>query len=149
MYFWHERVNARSARDRLQRFSSLDGSFAMYSTTETSRSSERRESGRFSMLSNEDNSCQNPRLSQPRDRVTGADTTRAGRTCGHTCDQTGFLTLLKINTELRDPPYSRQIKRGYTRDVQSWAHLASRISHLMRFVMIKFKSRSGSHEAGN
>ena len=29
------------------------------------------------------------------------------------------------------------------------SHLASRISHLMRFVMIKFKSRSGSHEAGN
>ena len=75
MYFWHERVNARSATwDRLQRFSSLDGSFAIYSTTETSRSSERRESGRFSMLSNEDNSCQNPRLSQPRDCVTGADT---------------------------------------------------------------------------
>jgi hypothetical protein len=29
------------------------------------------------------------------------------------------------------------------------SHLASRISHLMRFVMIKFKFRSGSHETGN
>ena len=29
------------------------------------------------------------------------------------------------------------------------SHLASRISHLMGFVMIEFKFRSGSHEPGN
>ena len=48
--FWQYWVNARSARDKFTRFSSANGSSATCSTMEASRSSERRESGGFSML---------------------------------------------------------------------------------------------------
>ena len=50
IYFWQDSVNARSARDKFLSFASADRSFASCSTMETNRSSERRESGGFSML---------------------------------------------------------------------------------------------------
>ena len=49
IYFRHDPMNARSARDKTLRFASANGSFATCSMMETSRSSERRESCRFSM----------------------------------------------------------------------------------------------------
>ena len=50
IYFWHDLVNARSARDKFLRSLSANGSFESCSTMETIRSSGRRESGGFSML---------------------------------------------------------------------------------------------------
>ena len=43
-------MNARSARDKILRLQSPNGSVASCSMMETSRSSERRDSGKFSML---------------------------------------------------------------------------------------------------
>ena len=54
IYLWQDCVNARSARDKFLRFLSAKGSFASCSMMETSRSSERRESGGFSMFKGEE-----------------------------------------------------------------------------------------------